>query len=153
MFYLKISVDFFIIFSYLRCRVAQLVKCLVTSGYPDGSRSGGQGFKSRWKREFLENSENYLRFDNSSIKGTLCSAKSGCRVAQLVNCLVTSGYPDGSRSGGPLARYARSGKIDWKVLNKDCPEVNSSQRWCLCKNVHVVWSHGDLGSSRSSFSS
>ena len=53
-------------------------------------------------------------------------------------------------------------KIDWKVLNKDshpavveqdCPEINSSQRWCLCKNAHVVWSHGDLGSSRSSFSS
>ena len=32
-------------------------------------------FKSRWKREFLKNSENYLRCDNSSIKGTLCSAK------------------------------------------------------------------------------
>ena len=25
----------------------------------------------------------------------------GCRVAQLVKCLVTSGYPDGSSSGGP----------------------------------------------------
>ena len=40
------------------CRVAQLVKCLVTSGYPDGSGCGGQGFKSMWTREFLENSEN-----------------------------------------------------------------------------------------------
>jgi len=25
----------------------------------------------------------------------------GCRVAQLVKCLVTSGYPDGPSSGGP----------------------------------------------------
>ena len=31
----------------LGCRVAQLLKCLATSGYPDGSRSGGPGFKSR----------------------------------------------------------------------------------------------------------
>ena len=55
----------------------------------------------------LKNSENYLRCDNSSIKGTLCSAKPGCRVAQLVECLVTSGYPDGS-SSGPFTtrRYA-----------------------------------------------
>ena len=28
---------------WLECRVAQLVKCLVTSGYPDGSSSGGPG--------------------------------------------------------------------------------------------------------------
>ena len=28
------------------CLLAQLVKRLVTSGYPDGSRSGGPGFKS-----------------------------------------------------------------------------------------------------------
>jgi len=52
-------------------------------------------------REFLENSKNYLTCDNSSIKGTLCSAKPGCQVAQLVKCLATSDYPDGSRSGGP----------------------------------------------------
>jgi len=39
------------------------------------------------------------------------------------------------------------------VVEQDCPKINSSQRWCLCENVHVVWSHGDLGSSRSSFSS
>ena len=45
---------------------------------------------------------------------------------------------------------AQTGK--WKdshpaVAEHDCPEVNSSQRWCLCKkNAHVVWSHGDLGS-------
>ena len=88
-------------------------------------------FKSRWKREFLENSKNYPRCDNSSIKGTLCSAKPGCRVAQLVECLVTSGYPDGSSSGGP-------GK--WKdshpaVVEHDCPEINSSQRWCVCKKT------------------
>ena len=25
----------------------------------------------------------------------------GCRVAHLVKCLVTNGYPDGSSSGGP----------------------------------------------------
>ena len=66
-------------------------------------------------------------------------------VAQLVKCLVNSGYPDGSSSGGP-ERAA--------VAEHDCPEINSSQRWCLCKkNTHVVWSHGDLGSSRSSISS
>ena len=39
--------------------------------------------------------------DNASIKGTLWSAKPGCWVAQLVKCLVTSGYPDGWRSGDP----------------------------------------------------
>ena len=77
-----------------------MVKCLVTSGYPDGSWSGGQRFESRWRREFLENSEKYLRCDSSSIKGSLCSAKPGCQVAQFVKCLVTSGYPDGSWSGG-----------------------------------------------------
>ena len=62
-------------------------------------------------------------------------------------CLVTSGYPDGSAQGAEV-------KIAWKLLNnnshpavveQDCPEINSSQRWCLCKNAHVVWSHGDLG--------
>ena len=39
--------------------------------------------------------------------------RSPARVAQLVECLVTSGYPDGSSSGGPsLAREKRlqSGK-------------------------------------------
>ena len=117
-------------------------------------------FKSRWKREFLENSKNYLRCDNSSIKETLCSRKPGCRVAQLVESLVTSGYPDGSSSGCPsLATLAREKTGKWKdshpaVAEHDCPEINSSQRWCLCKkNTHVVWSHGDLGSSRSSISS
>jgi len=39
------------------------------------------------------------------------------------------------------------------VVEHDCPELNSSQRCCLCKNAHVVWSHEELGSSRSSFSS
>ena len=48
-----------------------MVECLVTSGYPDGSWSGGQRFESRWRREFLENSEKYLRCDSSSIKGSL----------------------------------------------------------------------------------
>jgi len=33
-----------------------------------------KGSNPRWKWEFLKNSENYLRYDNSSIKGTLCSA-------------------------------------------------------------------------------
>ena len=96
-------------------------------------------FKSTEKQEFLKNSENYLRCDNSSIKGTLCSAKPGCRVAQLVKCLVTNGYPDGSSSGGPeLATLAREKTRQWKdshpaVVEHDCPEINSSQRWCLCK--------------------
>ena len=72
---------------------------------------------------------------------------SGCRVAQLVKCLVTSGYPDGSR----LEKWKDSHPA---VAEHDCPEINSSQRWRLCKkNAHVVWSHGDLGSSRSSISS
>jgi len=67
-----------------------------------------------------ENSKNYLRCDNSSIKETLCSAKPGCQVAQLVKSLATSGYPDGSMSG------------KWKdshpaVVKRDCPEINSSQ--------------------------
>ena len=63
----------------------------------------------------------------------------GCRVAQLVKCLVTSGYPDGSSSGGPsLATLAREKTGKWKdlhpaVAKHDCPEINSSQRWCLCK--------------------
>ena len=82
-------------------------------------------FKSKWKREFLKNSENYLRCDNSSIKGTLCSAKPGCRIAQLVKCLVTSGYQDGSSGKWNDSHPA--------VAEHDCPEINSSQRWCLCK--------------------
>ena len=55
------------------------------------------------------------------------------------------------------SRASVTGK--WKdshpaVAEHDCPEINSSQRWCLCKkNTHVVRSHGDLGSSRSSISS
>ena len=32
----------------------------------------------------------------------------GCRVAQLVKCLVTSGYPDGSSSGGPRASSGKT---------------------------------------------
>ena len=38
-------------FDATRCRVAQLVKCLVTSGYPDGSSSGGP--ERAWKVERL----------------------------------------------------------------------------------------------------
>jgi len=40
-----------------------------------------------------------------------------------------------------LARYARWGKSGkWKdshpaVVEHDCPEINSSQRWCFCKNT------------------
>ena len=48
-----------------------------------------QGSSTGEKREFLENSKNYLRCNNASIIGTLCSAKPGCRVAQLVKCLTT----------------------------------------------------------------
>ena len=45
-------------------------------------------------------------------KLSLSHLRSRCRVAQLVECLVTSGYPDGSSSGGPsLATLARE---DWK---------------------------------------
>jgi len=70
-------------------------------GYPDGSSSGGPGSNPGENENFWKNSKNYLRSDSSSIKGTLCSAKPGCRVAQLVKCLVTSGYADCSSSGGP----------------------------------------------------
>jgi len=83
------------------------------------------------------------------------SQKKGCKMVVArcgeFQCLVTSGYPDGSAQGAEV-------KIAWKLLNnnshpavleQDCPEINSSQRWCLCKTfAHVVWSHGDLGSSR-----
>ena len=44
----------------------------------------------------------------------LCSAKPGCRVAQLVECLVTSGYPDGSSSGGP-GSYPGENENFWKI--------------------------------------
>jgi len=80
----------------LGCRVAQLVKCLATSGYPDGSRSGGPGFKSRWKREFLENFKNYLRCDNCSIKKELCCVH--CRrtlsTGSIVDCRRSSLSPE-----------------------------------------------------------
>ena len=71
------------------------------------------------------------------------SYSSGCRVAQLVKCLVTSGYPDGSSSGGPsLATLAREKTGKWKdshpaVAQHDCPEINSSQRWCICKKTPI----------------
>ena len=88
-----------------------------------------KGSNPRWKREFLENSEHYLRCDSASVKGTLCSAKLGCRVAQLVKCLFTSGYPDGSRSRG---------KIDWKVLNKDShPAVMEQWKSVLGKSFWI----------------
>ena len=89
---------------------------------------------------------------------TSCTIATSIVHSKFDYCNLT----DGSWSGGPLARYARSGKIASKVLkkthilqswSKTAKEINSSQRWCLCKNAHVVWSHGDLGSSRSSFSS
>jgi len=49
-----------------------------------------------------------------------------------------------------MAQVPETGK--WKdshpaVVEHDCPEINSSQRWCLCKNAHVVWSHGDLAAA------
>ena len=134
-----------------------IVKCLATSGYPDGSISGGPGFKSWWKREFWEIP--IITWDATTLlaqKGTWCSAKQGCRVAQLVKCLATSGYPDGSRSGGPGFKSRWKRKVErltscsrgaWLSRDKQLSEV------VLCKNAHVVWSHGDLGSSRSSFSS
>ena len=78
----------------------------------------------------------------------------GCRVAQLVKCLATSGYPDGSSSGGPEFKKTEKWKDSHPaVMEYYCPEINSSQRWFSVKNAHVVRSHGDLGSSRSSFSS
>ena len=38
----------------------------------------------------------------------------GCRVAQLVECLVTSGYPDGSSSGGPGSNPGENENF-WKI--------------------------------------
>jgi len=38
----------------------------------------------------------------------------GCRVAQLVECLVTSGYPDGSSSGGPGSNPCENENF-WKI--------------------------------------
>jgi len=38
----------------------------------------------------------------------------GCRVAQLVKCLVTSGYPDGSSSGGPGSNPGENENF-WKI--------------------------------------
>jgi len=37
----------------------------------------------------------------SHLTPLLTRVAQGCRLAQLVKCLVTSGYPDGSSSGGP----------------------------------------------------
>ena len=79
-----------------------------------------------------------LSISLASLRGRLIEYKlrpGGCRVAQLVKCLVTSGYPDCSSSGGP-SLAEKTGK--WKdsdpaVAEHDCPEINSSQRWCLCK--------------------
>ena len=66
----------------------------------------------------------YLRCDgavNNQIKKNLLlslSVKSykqkGCRVAQLVKCLVTSGYPDGSSSGGPGSNPGEKENF-WKI--------------------------------------
>jgi len=73
--------------------MTQLVGALVSvydaiSGYPDGSRSGCQAFKSSWKtREFLENSENYLRCDNSSIKRNFVQCKTGMPSSSVSNVL------------------------------------------------------------------
>ena len=50
---------------------------------PDSSNSGGPGSNPGENENYWKNFENYLRCDNSSIKGTLCSAKPGCRVAQV----------------------------------------------------------------------
>jgi len=36
-------------------------------------------------------------------------------VAQLVKCLVTSGYPDGSSSGGPGSNPGENENF-WKIL-------------------------------------
>ena len=77
-------------------------------------------------------------FNFSMRNKTLCY----CQVAQLVECLVTSGYPDGSSSGGPSLAREKTGK--WKhshpaVAEHDCPEINSSQRWCLCKKKTPMW--------------
>jgi len=49
--------------------------------------------------------------------------------------LATSGYPDSSTSGG-LSLGKKTGK--WKdshpaLVEHDCPEINSSQRWFSVK--------------------
>ena len=41
-------------------------------------------------------------------------ARLPCRVAQLVECLVTSGYPDGSSSGGPGSNPGENENF-WKI--------------------------------------
>ena len=43
-----------------------------------------------------------MHISTSNLVGIINAvALMGCQVAQLVKCLVTSGYPDGSSSGGP----------------------------------------------------
>ena len=74
-------------------------------------------FKSRWRREFLKNSENYLRCDNSSIKGTLCSAKPGCRVAvrgemEWTRAFHNTGRPHNSILRSTDSGHVRSGSLD-----------------------------------------
>jgi len=49
----------------------------------------------------------------------------------LVKCLATSGYPDGSRSGGPERKWKNSHPA---VVEHDCPDINSSQRWFSVKS-------------------
>jgi len=62
----------------------------------------------------------------------------------MVKCLVASGYPADSRSRGK--NDCKVFNNDWyrTVMEQDYIEINSSQRWSLRKNAHVVWSHMDL---------
>jgi len=77
--------------------------------------SGGQRFKSRWRREFLENSEKYLRCDSSSIKRKFVQSKTGMpssSVGKVLGHQWLSRWLMVRRS--PSERS--EGKIAWKVL-------------------------------------
>ena len=110
---------------------AELLYCLMNRGTWEGcerlawgrcvtaERPGNEPASS--PRSLIDCSALYL-----SIIGSV--AKPGCQVAQLVKCLVTSGYPDGSWSGGPLRSLGKNSlesalkkNSHPAVVEQDCP--------------------------------
>ena len=63
--------------------------------------------------EYLSEWEVFRQLDTLLSTG-MPSSSVGCRVAQLVECLVTSGYPDGSSSGGPGSNPGENENF-WKI--------------------------------------
>jgi len=56
--------------------------------------------------------------------------------SSVVKCLATSGYPNGSSSGGPEFKKTEKWKDSHPaVMEYYCPEINSSRRWFSVKKT------------------